>query len=122
VSEHEKLALLDQRTRHLEAAVNNLRRYEAAVEQARGHINPEIYGHLRHEVWQAEAAVHALRSAGGGDIPDALPPEKIQQLRIQAQADAIASLARAQGWQWDEGTQHWRTADGTMFSCIGEPL
>jgi hypothetical protein len=122
VTEQEKLALLDQRARDLAAAANNLRRYEAAVEQAGGQVNHDIYGHLKHEIWEAEAALDALRGDLDRDKLAALGPEEIQQVRRQAQADAVAAIARAQGWQWEDHTQRWRTAAGTWYSRIGEPL
>jgi hypothetical protein len=122
VTEQEKLALLDQRARDLAAAANNLRRYEAAIEQAGGHVNHEIYGHLKHEIWEAEAALDALRGDLDRDRLVALGPDEIQQACRRAQEDAVAAIARAQGWRWEEDAQRWRTAQGTFYSRLGEPL
>jgi predicted transcriptional regulator len=114
--------LLDQRARELAATEDNVRRYQAAVAQAQGQLNHEIYAALKNEVWEARAALAALR-AGADRIQRAtLSPDEIQQIRRQAQEDAISVIARAQGWQWDDAGQRWRTAEGAWYSRLGEPL
>jgi hypothetical protein len=122
VTEHDELALLDQRTRDLATAVQNLRRYEEAVEQTGGPANHEIHGSLKHEVWEAEMALHALITATNTARLAALTPDEIQQARRQAQEEAITAIAHAKGWQWEDDTQRWRTPDGAFYSRIGEPL
>jgi hypothetical protein len=114
--------LLDQRARELAAAEDNVRRYQAAVAQAQGQLNHEIYAALKNEVLEARAALAALRAVADRVPPATLSPEEIQQVRRQAQEDAISVIARAQGGEWDDARQCWRTGEGEWYSRLGEPL
>lgn len=122
MTELEELDLLDRKARELATAAQSLRRYEAAVEQSGGMFNPEIYGSLKHDVWEAEVSLNAVITAQEETRLASLTAEGIQQVRFTAQEKAIAAVASAQGWTWEEDRQRWRTAQGTYYSRIGEPL
>jgi hypothetical protein len=122
VTELEELDLLDRKARELATAAQSLRRYETAVEQAGGAPNPEIYGSLKHDVWEAEVSLNALIRAQEDARLASLTADEIQQVRLDAQEKAIAAVAEAQGWAWEEDRQRWRTPQATYYSRIGEPL
>ena len=102
MSRPDQQALFEQKARELSTAEANLRRYETQVEQAQGQVNHEIHAALRHEVWEARAALSKLRASLESGPSAEVTPEEIQAVRRRAQEDAIAELARTRGWHWDE--------------------
>jgi hypothetical protein len=122
MTNEERLALLAQKARDLSIAEENLRRYEQAVAREPGRINHEVHGELKCEVWAAQAALRRLQAAGAGEGLAKVTAEDVRRVCRQAQEQAIASLARTQGWQWEEAHQRWRTPEGDTYSPTGEPL
>src|SRR5437764_1363336 len=103
-------------------AVANLQRYEAAVEEAQGEHHPDIHAALKGAVWEARAVLRLVRSAAERERLAAVSADDIQQARRRAQEQAIAAIARARGWLWQEAEQRWRTPEGAYYSAIGEPF
>ena len=122
MTDEEKLRLLEQKAAELAAAAARLRRYEEAVERAQGEIDYEIYAELRCEVWAASSELDEAQEAADLGSPPELTAEELAEIRRRAQEEAIANVARARGWQWEEADRRWRTPDGRLFSPVGEPL
>ncbi|MGE3804035.1 MAG: hypothetical protein AB7K24_05105 [Gemmataceae bacterium] len=118
MNDQEQASLLDQVAQELGAATEKLERYEQQVRREQGQLNDDIYAELKGEIYQARAALRRLRT----QQPASVEEVDIEAVRRQAQEEAIAQLARKQGWTWEESAARWRTPEGNFYTRIGEPL